>query len=102
MQKKKPLNRVYRTNKNIVARNIGNKILMIPICKEAIDSDSIFKIEENSGIEIWNLINGKNNVESIIEKISKIYPNVDEKRIKNSVMEFLNDLEKNKLIELNK
>ncbi|MBC8494620.1 PqqD family protein [archaeon] len=73
---------------------------------EKIDDETIILLLEtgkfynlnSSGSIVWNLINGKRNIEEIIVSMSKKF-SVGKKALEKDVIEMLNKLEKNKLIE---
>jgi hypothetical protein len=57
-------NKVWRRNKNIVSRQIGEETVLLPICKGTQEMNCIYTLNKPAA-RVWELINGKRDVYAI-------------------------------------
>lgn len=72
---------------SIVTRKTGNEYVLVPIANNIADMNSVFTLNE-SGAFIWELIDGKRDVEAIIAEMVKEY-DIDETTAGEDVLSFL-------------
>lgn len=92
-----PADRIYRKDHSVVSRKIADEYVLVPIRQNVGDLENIYTLDEIA-TRIWELINGK----STTKKIKKIMVqefNASPERIEKDLKEFLQKLEKMKLIE---
>ncbi len=89
---------VYTKSGNVKYKKIENELIIVP-ADDAVKSKKpeLFHLEDPVSIKIWELINGKNTLSQIIEEIYKLH-NADKNKIKNDVIRFVSELEKNGLV----
>jgi coenzyme PQQ biosynthesis protein PqqD len=64
---------IYTPSEDIVAREIEGEIIIVPLVAGIGDlEDELFTLNE-SGKAIWNLLDGKNTLENIIENLGQEY-----------------------------
>jgi hypothetical protein len=63
---------VFKKNPKVVVRKIGNETLLIPLFKSTAIRSYIYSLNDDSGF-LWNLIDGKRNLEKIKSKINDRY-----------------------------
>jgi hypothetical protein len=88
---------VYRRNPSIVARNVEDEVVLVPIKSDVGDLDSIYTLND-VGAFIWELIDGKQTVGSILTKILDEF-DVSEEQARADIEEFLANLEGIQAIE---
>jgi hypothetical protein len=76
---------------NFVTREIAGETIVVPIRGRTEDLDSIFTLNEQ-GTLIWNLLDGRTNVNQIVEAISKTYEVTEDEATKDTI-DFLTSLE---------
>ena len=62
------LDKVYSKSDSIVFRKIADEFILVPIRQNVGDLESIYTLNE-TGARIWELIDGKNKVNEIKEKL---------------------------------
>ena len=72
---------------SVVTRKTGNEYILVPIANNIADMNSVFTLNE-TGAFIWELIDGKRDVEEIIEEMVKEY-DIDETTAGEDVLSFL-------------
>jgi len=91
-------NSCFIKGKDLVTRSIAGETIIVPIKNNVGDLDSIYTLNE-IGTMIWELIDGKNSINQIIEGICMAYdvsPEIAEK----DTIDFLNLIETAGLIRL--
>ncbi len=63
------LQTVFSHSPRIVTRKTGNEYVLVPVANNIADMDSVYTLNE-SGAFIWELIDGKRNVEEIISAVT--------------------------------
>lgn len=64
----------------------------------ALNEDAFYTLESDVAIDIWNLINGSNSVQDIVDSLKNEYM-VDELTLKDDVNKFIEALLDNSLIQ---
>ncbi len=72
---------------SVVTRKTGNEYVLVPIANNIADMNSVFTLNE-TGAFIWELIDGKRDIESIIAEMVKEY-DIDETTACEDVLSFL-------------
>jgi hypothetical protein len=81
------LSSVFSHSPSVVTRKTGNEYVLVPIADNIADMNSVFTLNE-TGAFIWELIDGKRDVEAIIEELEKEYE-TDEATAREDVLNFL-------------
>lgn len=92
----KDLDKIPQKNTELAWRVIDNEVVIIPLDEQTSNSKKIIFLNE-SGTIVWEMVNGKNKIKDIIEKIIKEY-DVSQKEAEEEVINFINKLRKNNLI----
>jgi len=85
------LSKCFAKQDNFVTREIAGETIVVPIRGRTEDLDSIFTLNEQ-GTLIWNLLDGRTNVNQIVETISKTYEVTEDEATKDTI-DFLTSLE---------
>jgi hypothetical protein len=88
---------VFKRNPSIVARTIGDEVVLVPIKSDVGDLDSVFTLND-VGAFIWELLDGKTSVKQILERILEEFEVTREQAL-NDLTEFLAHLEEIKAIK---
>ena len=88
---------IYKKDSNIVYRRIANEYILVPIKQQVADLNCIYILNE-IGALIWELIDGKSNIEKILKGVTAVY-DVDEGKAKDDIIFFINQLLKIKAID---
>jgi len=81
---------VYKHSPNIVTRKTGSEYVLVPVANNIADMNSVYTLNE-SGAFIWELIDGKRNVEGIINKLTEEY-DIDHDSAEKDLFSFINDM----------
>lgn len=66
-------NGIYIPSENVVARNIENELIIVPLVSGIGDmDDELFTLNE-SGKSLWKLLDGKKTLENIVNELTKEY-----------------------------
>ncbi|MDD5660858.1 MAG: PqqD family protein [Candidatus Omnitrophica bacterium] len=82
----------YRKNPKVVTRLIDDEIILVPLKQDAQNMESIYTIS-GSGVDAWNMVNGKNSVSDIEKAILKKYE-VKPEKARSDLEKFFLQLEK--------
>ena len=85
------LEKVYKKSDSIVSRKIGDEFILVPIRQDVGDLESIYTLNE-TGALIWELIDGKIQVNEIKEKIIEEFE-VEPEEAEKDLLEHLQQLE---------
>ncbi len=85
------MNTVIEKDQSMVFRKIEDETILVPIRSNVGDLDNIYVLNE-VGARIWELIDGKRDIEEIITAISSEYETTPEEAEKD-IEEFLKGLE---------
>jgi len=75
---------------SVVTRKTGNEYVLVPVADNIADMNSVYTLNE-TGAFLWELIDGKNNIEDMIEALIREY-DIDEQSATNDVLEFINEM----------
>ncbi|MDP4224242.1 MAG: PqqD family protein [Bacteroidota bacterium] len=75
---------------NIVTRKTGTEYVLVPIANNIADMNSVFTLNE-TGAFIWELIDGKRNLEEIINRVTEEYE-VDAESASKDVLSFVKEM----------
>ncbi|KPJ98523.1 MAG: hypothetical protein AMK71_11250 [Nitrospira bacterium SG8_35_4] len=91
MAKENITSSVFRKNRNVVFRQIGDESLLIPVANEVGDLSNIYNLNE-TGSKIWEYIDGERDVMEICRLITDEY-DAPADVVMNDTVEFINDLD---------
>jgi methyltransferase-like protein len=74
----------------IVTRKTGNEYVLVPVTNNIADMNSVYTLNE-TGAFIWELIDGKRNVEEIINSVTEEY-DIDHESAGQDVFSFINNM----------
>lgn len=94
----KDLNKIPKKNSELAWRTIDNETIIIPLDEQTVDFEKI-ELLNNTATRIWELIDGKNTLKEIIEKICEEYE-LERVEAEKEVLSFINKLEKKNLIKI--
>ena len=94
----KDLNKIPKKNPELAWRIIDNETIIIPLDEQTADFEKM-ELLNDTATRIWELIDGKNNLKKIIEKICEEYE-VEKLEAEKEVLSFVNKLEKKNLIKI--
>jgi hypothetical protein len=77
---------------SVVTRKTGNEYVLVPVTNNIADMNSVYTLNE-TGAFLWELINGENTIEDMIEALIREY-DIDEQTATNDVFEFINEMRK--------
>jgi hypothetical protein len=86
------LKTVPRQSPSVVTRKTGNEYVLVPVADNIADMDSVYTLNE-TGAFLWELIDGENNIEDMIEALIREY-DIDEQSATNDVFEFISEMSK--------
>lgn len=91
------LNSTFKKSEDVVSRDIEGEIIIVPIVAGLGNmEDDIYTLNE-TGKEIWMLIDGKSTLSDIINKIANDY-DVSKEKIITEVFGFANELKRRKFL----
>ena len=91
------LNSVLSHSPSVVTRKTGNEYVLVPISNNIADMNSVYTLNE-TGAFIWELIDGKREVEEIISELTKEY-DIDALTARADVMDFVEKMNKYLIIK---
>ncbi|MBP1674707.1 MAG: pqqD [Bacteroidetes bacterium] len=84
------LKSVFSHSPGIVTKKTGDEYVLIPVANNIADMNSVYTLNE-SGAFIWELIDGKRNVEMIINTLTEEY-DIDYDSASKDVFSFINNM----------
>ena len=81
---------IYRKNKDFVARQIDNDMILMPIYKTNNDINEMYTLNESAAC-MWNLIDGKKTKAKILDELSSQY-DVSQEKLQKDFDEFIKDM----------
>jgi hypothetical protein len=75
---------------SVVTRKTGNEYILVPVTDNIADMDSVYTLNE-TGAFIWEQIDGKNNLESIVELLTNEY-NINTEIATKDMLDFINKM----------
>ena len=91
------LNSIVSQSASIVTRKTGNEYVLVPITNNIADMNSVYTLNE-TGAFIWEKIDGKRNLEEIIEDLTNEY-DIDRKSAESDVFSFVDNMSKYLIIQ---
>lgn len=88
---------IYQKHSNMVARKILDEVILVPVCKNVANMQSIFTLNE-TGAFVWDRINGKNSEEDILKTLIEKHE-VEEEKAKADLSLLLDQLKEIGAIE---
>jgi hypothetical protein len=82
---------------SIVTRKTGSEYVLVPVTDNIADMNSVYTLNE-TGAFLWDLIDGENSIEDMIEALIREY-DIGEETATNDVFEFINEMCKYLIIE---
>jgi methyltransferase-like protein len=86
------LKSILSHSSSIVTRKTGNEYVLVPITNNIADMNSVYTLNE-TGAYIWELIDGKRNVEEIITLLTEDY-DIDKQNAEADVFTFIDAMSK--------
>jgi len=88
--------RVYKRNKDVVCRKIGDEYVLIPVKSRLKDDDCLYSFNEIGSL-IWDRLDGRNSVDEIVSEITR---KSGKKRsvVETDCLEFVKDLGREGLV----
>jgi methyltransferase-like protein len=75
---------------NIVTRKTGNEYVLVPVSNNIADMNSVYTLNE-TGAFIWELIDGRKNIEEIIKSLTEEY-DIGYESASEDVLSFINNM----------
>lgn len=75
----------------VVTRKTGNEYVLVPVTDNIADMDSVYTLNE-TGAFIWERIDGKRSLQSIIEALTSEFE-IDTDTAKNDLLDFINKMD---------
>ena len=88
---------VYRPATDVVTRKVGDESVIVPVRSHVADLDAVVTLNP-IGARIWELLDGRRNVDAIAGAICEEYE-VEPETARADVGEFIHSLEEAKLVE---
>ncbi len=91
------LKSVPSRSSSVVTRKTGSEYVLVPVTNNIADMNSVYTLNE-TGAFLWELIDGENNIEDMIEALIREY-DIDEETATADVFEFINEMNKYLIIK---
>ena len=75
---------------DIVTRKTGNEYVLVPVANNIADMNSVYTLNE-TGAFIWDLIDGKRNIEEIISLLTEEY-DINKQSASEDVISLINNM----------
>ena len=75
----------------VVTRKTGNEYVLVPVTDNIADMDSVYTLNE-TGAFIWEQIDGRRDLESIIELLTSEY-DIESATARDDVMDFISKMQ---------
>ena len=92
------LKAIYTHSPNIVTRKTGSEYVLVPVANNIADMNSVYTLNE-TGAFIWELIDGKRNIEEIIGAVTLEY-DINYESAREDVQFFLKNMSKYLIISI--
>jgi len=94
-------NRIYVRSEDVVAREIEDEFLLVPIASGIGDmEDALYTLNE-TGREIWERLNGEKTLEDLVTELCREYE-ADADEIRQDVCGLVSELERLNMVEAEK
>jgi hypothetical protein len=84
------LKSVPRRSESIVTRKTGNEYVLVPVTDNIADMNNVYTLND-SGAFIWELIDGKKNIEELIEAVTVTY-DIDRETASEDIFSFMKEM----------
>lgn len=84
------LKSVPRRSESIVTRKTGNEYVLVPVTDNIADMNNVYTLND-SGAFIWELIDGKRNIEELIETVTVSY-DIDRETASEDIFSFMKEM----------
>lgn len=91
------LKSVPSRSSSVVTRKTGSEYVLVPVTNNIADMNSVYTLNE-TGSFLWELIDGENNIEDMIEALIREY-DIDEEIATADVFGFINEMNKYLIIK---
>jgi len=88
---------VYKKNANVVARPVGDEVVIVPIRHNVGDLDSVYTFNEVAA-RVWSLLDGSRTTSGIVDAICSEF-DVSRDMAERDIEELFSELETARLIE---
>ena len=88
--------KVFKKSKDVVSRNIEGQVIIMPLYKSSRDLNCIYTLNETAAAA-WDLIDGKNDLNKIKEKLLSEF-DVTEETLKKNMEVLIKDLKSIKAV----
>lgn len=92
------LKAIYTHSPNIVTRKTGSEYVLVPVANDIADMNSVYTLNE-TGAFIWELIDGKRNIDEIIGAVTLEY-DINYESAREDVQSFLKNMSKYLIISI--
>jgi len=86
-QERKSVKRILKKADNVIARNIADETLLVPIRGKLVDMQKLYALDATSKL-IWSLIDGENSFDDILDSVVAEF-DVDTERAESDLQEFV-------------
>lgn len=86
------LNSVYAKSANIILNKMEDEYIMVTIHPGQNGRADELYILNQTGVDIWERLNGKTPLDEIVRQITSKYNSVSDERIRQDVLALVNDL----------
>ena len=86
---------------NLIARDIGGEILIVPIVAGMVDGDDALYTLNSTGRAIWDQLDGEKSIEEIIKILFNAYGG-NKTDIENDVYGFINEMINHSILDVKK
>lgn len=90
------LNKKYIRNENMVMRQIGAEVVLVPVVANAANVDRLYSLN-SIGTEIWSKLDGTHTAAELIDYFLTVFE-VERDSLQNDMHEFISDLLENRCI----
>jgi len=88
---------VYERSPKVIARNVADRMVLVPVFEKVGDEDYIFSLDE-VGARIWHLLDGSRTIEQVEKQLLSEF-DASPEELKKDLEEFVSDLESAGLIQ---
>lgn len=83
-------NKIFKRNQDVVTRKIAGEVILLPIYRTSKDMSYIYSLNKTA-VTAWELIDGKNTLGKIRDKLTEAY-DVSKEKIVKQLDELVKDL----------
>lgn len=93
------LNTIYRKSDDVVAREIEGELIIIPLVGGIGNMENELYALDETGREIWKLIDGQKSIHQIIDELEALYES-DREIIERDVLGLIKEISDRKIITI--